>query len=56
MSHKKTYYTLDDIGFIGTPQKRTKLQQKRDSIKTGEIIRREKIAAYKKALLLKKAS
>jgi hypothetical protein len=53
MSDKKRYYKLDDIGFIGTPQKRSALQKKRDAVKTGEIIRRIRKTASNKKLLKK---
>ena len=39
MADKKKYYKLDEIGFLGTQEKKSALQKKRDLAKTGEIIK-----------------
>ena len=39
MADKKEYYKLDDIGFLGTQEKKSALQKKREIAKTGEIIK-----------------
>jgi hypothetical protein len=39
MADKKTYYKLDDIGFLGTQKKKSALQKKTDLAKTGEFIK-----------------
>ncbi len=39
MADKKQYYKLDEIGFIGTQEKRTKAQVKKDIEMTVEYIK-----------------
>ncbi len=38
MADKKTYYKLDDIGFLGTQEKISNTRKKADAKKTAEII------------------
>lgn len=44
MSDKKTYYKLDDIGFVGIQEKRSVTHRKADAKITTEIIRTKKSA------------
>ena len=45
MSDKKKFYTLDDIGIVGTQKKVPAIVRKRMEQKTGEIIRAIKTSA-----------
>ena len=57
MANKKKYYSLDDIGFIGTQEKRSPAEWDAIIKKTGEIIRERKAAEAAKAKRrVKKAS
>ena len=42
MADKKKYYKLDAIGVIGTQEKKSEAQRKRDYNRTAEIIKQEK--------------
>jgi hypothetical protein len=42
MTTKKKYYQLDDIGFIGTQEKKSKAQVKKDIEKTVQFIKSKK--------------
>ncbi len=42
MADKKNYYKLDDIGFVGTQEKRSAKSRNADARKTAEIIRAKK--------------
>ena len=42
MGSKKHYYKLDDIGFVGTQEKRSTAQVKKDAKRTSEIIKASK--------------
>jgi hypothetical protein len=39
MANKKQYYKLDDIGFVGTQEKRSPAQVKVDALRTANIIK-----------------
>jgi hypothetical protein len=55
--NKKKYYKLDEIGIIGTQEKKSLASEKYHSKKTGEIFRAARRAAIaKKTALSKKAS
>ena len=43
MVNKKQYYKLDDIGFVGTQEKRSATQIKDDAVRTAEIIKSLKL-------------
>lgn len=53
MADRKQYYGLDEIGFVGTQDKRTRTQVKSDIDRTIQYIKSKKsgssILAYKKA-------
>ena len=42
MADKKTYYKLDDMGFVGTQEKKSAISRNADARKTAEIIRANK--------------
>ena len=42
MANKKQYYGLDEIGFVGTQDRRTKTQVKKDIEKTVQYIKAKK--------------
>lgn len=44
MEDKKKYYKLDEIGFIGTQERKSSLKKKREYQRTATIIRNEKAA------------
>ena len=46
MTDREKYNMLDDIGFVGTQEKRSALQKKRDMIRTGEIIKSMKAGIF----------
>lgn len=39
---KKQYYKLDEIGVVGTQEKKSAAQRRRDHSRTAEIIKQEK--------------
>lgn len=39
MTDKRRYYKLDDIGFVGTQDKRSAAQIKADALRTANIIK-----------------
>jgi hypothetical protein len=39
MTDKRRYYKLDDIGFVGTQEKRSAAQIKADALRTANIIK-----------------
>jgi len=39
MGSKKQYYRLDEIGYVGTQEKRSAAQVKKDAARTSEIIK-----------------
>lgn len=39
MGSKKQYYTLDEIGYVGTQERRSAAQVKKDAARTTEIIK-----------------
>jgi len=45
MTDKKKYYPLDDIGIVGTQEKKSALGKKNDERKTGEVFRKARAAA-----------
>lgn len=47
MSTKKQYYQLDEIGFVGTQDKKNKTQVKKDIAKTIQYIKDKKIGKKK---------
>ena len=44
MADKKTYYKLDDIGFVDTQEKMSATSRKADTKRTSEIIQAKKSA------------
>ena len=46
MANKKQYYKLDDVGFVGTQEKRTKAEIKKDIDMTIEYIKAKNNAHY----------
>ena len=55
MTDKKKYYALDDIGIVGTQEKKSALARKNDIRKTGEIFRKARAASVT-SRKIKKAS
>ena len=43
MAEKKTFYKLDEIGFVGTQEKSSAIHKKADAKKTTEIIKKRKL-------------
>lgn len=55
-SDKKKYFELDEIGVIGTQEKRSAAKRKYDYDRTADIIRREKATKSLSLSSAKKAS
>ncbi len=43
MADKKTFYKLDEIGFVGTQEKISAIRKKADAKKTSAIINKRKL-------------